>query len=108
MSWYDFLTPKPPEKFHHVIDVPRTIVHLVSDPSQYQHFYECARKKKGYFVDPVRDKPAEIWIQVKKRKSGKYSPKWGYRILGHEFWHWLGKLFKLLIDPDKVYVKEEY
>ena len=107
MSWYDFLTPKPPEPFEMVLEVPAHKVHLVSDINKFKHFKPRAKKAKGYFIKQGKDGISHIWILI-KRKKGKIVPKDGYRIYGHESWHMLDfiDITEVISDPDKIYVPE--
>ncbi len=108
MGFWDFLKPKPPEKFKIRIDVPTHVIYIVSDPSQYRHFKPRAKKKRGYFIKQGKDGISEVWILARKKK-GKIVPKDGYRILGHEYWHFMDYLdsTELISNPDKIYVPEE-
>ena len=112
MSFWDFLKPKkkPVKPFHMTFTVPAHKIHVVDDPGRYQHFRPRAKKAKGYFVRAHNGNPAEVWILGKKRKDGKVVPKQGYRILGHEYWHFLDWLDRkeVITNPDEVLVKEEY
>ncbi len=114
MSFWDFLKPKKKKvkikPFHMTLDIPAHAVHIVSDPLKYGDFLMSRKRVKGYFIRPWKGKPAEIWILGKKRKDGTVVPKQGYRIYGHEGWHFLDELdgSGVITNPDKILVKEEY